>query len=66
MQQVLISLRFYATGTFQRVNGDLFRVITFAACTAIDKVSKAIAKQRVQKTWLIQRESFMMLCTFQV
>ena len=66
MQQVLIAWRFYATGTFQRVIGDLFGVSAFAACTAVDKVSRAIAKQRAQKTWLIQRESFMMLCTFQV
>ena len=51
---------------FQRVIGDLFGVSAFAACTAVDKVSRAIAKQRAQKTWLIQRESFMMLCTFQV
>ena len=66
MQQVLIALRLYATGTFQRVIGDLFGVSAFAACTAVDKVSRAIEKQRAQKTWLIQRESFMMLCTFQV
>ena len=48
MQQMLIVLRFYATGTFQRVIGDLFGVSAFAACTAIHKVSKAIAKQRAQ------------------
>ncbi|CAH3196794.1 unnamed protein product, partial [Porites evermanni] len=42
MQQVLIALRFYATGTFQRVIGDLFGVSAFAACTAVDKVSRAI------------------------
>ena len=48
MQQVLIALRFYATGTFQRVIGDLFGVSAFAACTAIHKVSKATAKQRAQ------------------
>ena len=48
MQQVLIALRFYATGTFQRVTGNLFGVSAFSACTAIHKVSKAIAKQRAQ------------------
>jgi len=31
MQQVLIALTFYATGTFQRVIGDLFGVSVFAA-----------------------------------
>ena len=48
VQQVLIALRFYATGTFQRVIGDLFGVSAFAACTANNKVSKAVAKQRAQ------------------
>ena len=48
MQQVLIALRFYATGTFQRVIGDLFGVSVFAACTDIHKVSRAIAKQKGQ------------------
>ena len=46
MQQVLIALRFYATGTFERVVGDLFGVSVFAACTVINKVSRAIAKQK--------------------
>ena len=44
MQQVLIALRFYATGTFQRVIGDLFGVSVFAACKVIHKVSRTIAK----------------------
>nr|XP_058960243.1 putative nuclease HARBI1 [Pocillopora verrucosa] len=48
MQQVLIALRFYATGTFQRVIGDLFGVSVFAACRVIHKVSRAIAKQKRQ------------------
>ena len=48
MQQVLIALRFYATGTFQRVIGDLFGVCVFAACRVIHKVSRAILKQKRQ------------------
>ena len=48
MQQVLIALRFYATGTFQRVISDLFGVSVFAACRVIHKVSSAIAKQKRQ------------------
>ena len=48
MQQVLIALRFYVTGTFQRVIGDLFGVSVFAACRVIHKVSRAIAKQKRQ------------------
>ena len=47
MQQVLVALRFYATGTFQKVTGDLFGVSVFAACIVIHKVSRAIAKQNV-------------------
>ena len=46
MQQVLIPLRFYATGTFEQVVGDLFGVSVFASCTVILKVSRAIAKQK--------------------
>ena len=46
MQQVLIALRFYATGTFERVIGDLFGVSVFVACTVIHKVSRAIAKRK--------------------
>ena len=46
MQQVLIALSFYATGTSQRVIGDLFGVSVFAACTIIHKVSRAIAKEK--------------------
>ena len=48
MQQVLIALKFYATGTFQRVIGNLSSVSVFAACTVIHKVSRAIAKQKGQ------------------
>ena len=48
MQQVLIALRFYTTGTFQRVIGDLFGVSVFAACRVIHKVSRAIAKEKRQ------------------
>ena len=44
MQQVLIALRFYATGTFQRVIGDLFGVSVFAAGKVIHKASGTIAK----------------------
>ena len=73
MQQVLIALRFYATGTFQRVIGDLFGVSVFAACRVIHKVSirgllriKNGNSCHSLRTWLISRESSMMLGTFQV
>ena len=45
---MLIALRLYATGTFQRIIRDLFAVSAFAAYTAVHKVSKGIAKQRAQ------------------
>ena len=48
MQQVLIALTFYATGTFQRVIVDLFGVSVFAACTVNHKVSRAFAKHKGQ------------------
>ena len=48
MQQVLIALRFYATGTFERVIGDLFGVSVFAACTASHEVSREIANRKRQ------------------
>lgn len=41
-KQVLIALRLYATGTFQRVN------YLRAACTIIHKVSRAISEQKGQ------------------
>ena len=70
MQQVLIALRFYATGTFERVVGDLFGVSVIAACTVIHKVSRAIAKQKGHflsfPDNLTPSESFVMLRTFQV
>lgn len=46
MQQVLIALRFYATGSFEKVIGDLFGVSVFAACTVIHKVARVIAKRK--------------------
>ena len=45
---MLIALRFYATGTFRKVIGDLFGVSVFAACTVIYQVLRAIAKQKGQ------------------
>ena len=39
---MLIALRLYATGTFQRIIRDLFAVSAFAAYTAVHKVSKGI------------------------
>ena len=68
MQQVLIALRFYATGTFQRVIGDLFGVSAFAARTANHKVSKAVAKQRAQflENQADTKRKFYDVATFQV
>ena len=48
MQEVLSALKFYATGPFQRVMGDLFGISVFALCSFIHKVLRAIAKQNGQ------------------
>ena len=44
MQQLLVALQFYATGSFERVIGDTFGVSVFAACTVLHMVSRAIAR----------------------
>ena len=43
---VPIVFRFYTTGTFERVIGDLFDVSVCATFIVIHKVSKAIEKRR--------------------
>ncbi|CAN7950423.1 unnamed protein product, partial [Ixodes hexagonus] len=43
MNQVLVALRFYATGTFQVVLGDLWGVHKSTVCRAIKRVTIAIA-----------------------
>ena len=40
-QQIFMTLRFYATGSFQRVIGDLAGISQSAACTAIHRISQA-------------------------
>jgi len=44
MNQLLITLRFYATGTFQLVLADLIHIDKSTACRIIHKVTAAIAK----------------------
>lgn len=46
MNQLLIALRFYATGTLQLVVGDLFAVHKSTVCRAVHRVTKAIARLR--------------------
>ena len=46
MQQVLIALRFYATGSFERVIGNLFGDSVLGTCTVIQKIWRAIAKRK--------------------
>lgn len=43
MCMLLLTLRFYATGSFQMVVGDLFKVDVATACRSIHKVSACIA-----------------------
>jgi hypothetical protein len=46
LEKVLIALRFYATGCFHIVSGDLLRVSASSACRCIRQVSFAIARLR--------------------
>ena len=69
--QVLIALRFYATGAFQRVTGDLFGVSVLATCTSFTRFQGQLRNKKdsscqSQQTWLIPRESFIMLHTFHI
>ena len=46
MNQLLIALRFYATGTFQLVIGDTFAVDNATVCCTLQRVTRAIASLR--------------------
>ena len=46
--QVLLGLRFSATGSFQRVCGDLFGVSPSTACCIVNRVTTAIARRKQQ------------------
>lgn len=46
MNQLLIALRYYATGTFQLVVGDLFNVSKATICRTVHKVTRVIAGLR--------------------
>jgi len=46
MNQLLIALRFYATGSFQLVIGDLFAVDKATVCRTLHRVTRAIAELR--------------------
>jgi len=48
MLQLLIALRYYATGCFQIVAADLINVHKATTCRAIHRVSRAIASLRSQ------------------
>jgi nuclease HARBI1 len=48
INQLLIALRFYATGTFQLVVGDTFAVCKATVCRIVHKVTEAIAGLRIK------------------
>jgi len=48
MNQLLMALRFYATGTFELVVGDTFAVCKATVCRIVHKVTAAIAGLRTQ------------------
>jgi len=46
MNQLLVALRYYATGTFQLVVGDTFGVSKATVCRTVHRVTRAIAELR--------------------
>lgn len=48
MNQLLVALRFYATGTYQLVIGDTFNISKAVVCTTVHRVTAAIASLRDQ------------------
>lgn len=42
LEQILLTLRFYATGTMQRCSGDFFGISKSSACKVIHAVSRTI------------------------
>lgn len=46
INQLLVALRFYATGSFQLVVGDTFNIDTATACRTLHRVTRAIAGLR--------------------
>jgi hypothetical protein len=44
MNQLLVALRFYATGTFQLVVGDTFGITKSTVCQTVHRVTRAIAE----------------------
>ncbi|XP_023239457.1 uncharacterized protein LOC111638057 [Centruroides sculpturatus] len=57
MEQLLLALRFYATGTFQFVVGDLNDLSQSSACRAINRVSFLIAQISADYIQLPKTES---------
>lgn len=44
MLQLLIGMRFYGTGTFQVVTGDLINASEFTVCRVVDRISRRLAR----------------------
>jgi len=51
MNQLLVALQFYATGSFQLVVGDTFAVSKSTVCQAVHRVTEAIASLH---DWYVQ------------
>lgn len=49
MLQLLVTLRFYAAGTFQSVTGDLVHVSQATVCRTVNEVTTLIAKKLFRK-----------------
>ena len=57
--QVLLTLRFYATGSFEKVIGDLFGVSEAATCISIHRVSRVIASRKSAFIYMPRNDSEM-------
>lgn len=57
-QQVFLFLRFAATGSFQRVVGDMGGISVPAACVTINRVARTLATQKAAYIQFPQREEY--------
>ena len=54
-QQLMIALRFFASGSFHQVIGDAINVNKSTVCRTIARVTKALLKQQKKRLYFGQR-----------
>lgn len=57
LEMLLITLRFFATGCFLKVTGDIHGIHTSSACRIINKVSRAIARLSGEHIYMPRTEN---------